>query len=292
MYAFNNQQLKNISYSGNGTLGNPYIITGKQIFPVSPLFEEFNDYGFPVFPGVLIMNVNESTVLYKMPSMYIIYDNPAYENIIDFYDLPGYNYLNYEFYNDSNITLWSTPVSGYFPETLSGFPVANVVVWNSTSFLIGSNIFDVMDSGLLTFDSHNTTIWGNYFFNDVYDYNNTFENATNIWGAPLGLAVFSSNETVYNNYFDVVITAYSPDISIYTGEHTIYKDLWNITKQPANVVHYFNGFRLYGSIIGTSYQGGNYWYNFNGTIPYNDYGLIYYGGDYEPLYYNFFYYNF
>ncbi len=292
LYAFNNNQVKNISYSGNGTYNNPYIITGNELFPISSLFEEFNDYGFPVFSGVLLMDVNVSIVFYNMPSMYILYDNPEYNNIIQFYDLPGYNYMNYEFYNDSNITLWSSPISGYFPETLSGFPVANVLIWNSTKMLIDSNIFNVMDSGLLTFDSPNVTIWGNYYFNDLYDYNNTFENATNIWGAPLGVAIFSSNETIYNNYFDVVLTAYSPDVSIYTGNHAVYKDRWNITKQPAYIAHYFNGFKLSGSIIGTGYQGGNYWYNFNGTIPYNDYGLIYYGGDYVPLYYNFYYYNF
>ncbi|MHB1813172.1 MAG: peptide-N4-asparagine amidase, partial [Thermoplasmataceae archaeon] len=30
-------------------------------------------------------------------------------------------------------------------------------------------------------------------------------------------------------------------------------------------------------------QGGNYWYNFDGIIPFNDEGLISNGGDYEPL---------
>ena len=33
---------------------------------------------------------------------------------------------------------------------------------------------------------------------------------------------------------------------------------------------YVNGFALRGSIIFSFYQGGNYWYNFNGAIPYNN----------------------
>ena len=50
-----------------------------------------------------------------------------------------------------------------------------------------------------------------------------------------------------------------------------------ITKQPAYITHYVNGFALSGSIINTNYQGGNYWNNFNGAIPYNNggFGLVY-----------------
>ena len=36
-------------------------------------------------------------------------------------------------------------------------------------------------------------------------------------------------------------------------------------------------------MAGGPYYGGNYWYNFNGTIPYNDNGLIANVGDYMPL---------
>ena len=37
------------------------------------------------------------------------------------------------------------------------------------------------------------------------------------------------------------------------------------------------------SVVGGPYYGGNYWYKFNGTIPYNDNGLIANVGDYMPL---------
>jgi len=291
LYAFSNSQLKNISMYGNGTVNNPYVLFNLQVHPISNLFEEFNDYAFPVFSGVLIMDTNASVLMYKMPSMFIDYNNPAYSAFLSFYDLPSYNFLNYEIYNASNITIWkSNNISGYFSSSLSGFPVANLVIWNSTDILVGSNVFNVMDSGILIYKSANTVVWGNYFINAVQTYNNTFYSATDIWGAPLGISEFSSGDTIYNNYFNVEITAYSPDYSIYSGNPAVYMNYWNITKEPAYMVHYFNGFALSGSIIYTNYQGGNFWYNFNGTIPYNDYGLIAYGGDYVPLYYPFFYY--
>ena len=293
LYAFDNSQLKNISMYGNGTVNNPYVLFNSQRMPVNTLFEEFNDYAFPVFSGVLIMNTNASTVMYKMPSMFIDYNNPAYTLFLSFYGLPSYNFLNYEIYNASNITiLKSNDISGYFSYSLSGFPVANLLIWNSTRILVDSNIFNVMDSGILVYKSPNITVWGNYFINAPQTYNSTFYDATDIWGAPLGIAEYSSGDTIYNNYFNVEITAYSPNYSIYSGNPAIYMNRWNISRQPAYMVHYFNGFPLSGSIIYTYYQGGNYWYNFNGTIPYNDYGLIAYGGDYVPLYYSFFYYFF
>ncbi|WMT50836.1 MAG: thermopsin family protease [Ferroplasma sp.] len=286
LYAFDNAQIANISMHGNGTPGNPYIMDNRQVMPISPLFEEFNDYAFPVFAGVLLKNTNASVVMANMPSMYIGYTstNPTYELYVSFYGFPNYNFLNYEMYNASNATLWkSNDVTGYFSASLTGFPVANVLIWNSTNDLIGGNYFNVMDSGLLAYKSPDVTIWGNYFVNSTMTDNSTFQAISNIWGAPLGVAEFSSGDTIYNNYFTVTITAYSPDYSIYSDNTAMYINHWNITKQPAFIAHYVNGFALRGSIAFTFYQGGNYWYNFNGAIPYNNDGLIAYGGDYVPL---------
>jgi thermopsin len=197
----------------------------------------------------------------------------------------------YELYNASNVTLWkSNDISGYFASGLSGFPVANLVIWNSTNDLVGSNLFNVMDSGMLIYKSPNVTVWGNYVVDAPQTYNSDFYQVTDIWGAPLGIAEYSSGDTIYNNFFDTAITAYSPACSIYSGNSAVYINMWNITKQPAYITHYVNGFALSGSIINTHYQGGNYWNNFNGTIPYTNNGLIAYGGDYVPLYHGIFFY--
>jgi thermopsin len=289
LYAFDNSQLANISLYGNGSTGNPYVMDNYQVRPISPLFEEFNDFAFPVFSGVLLRNTNASVVMEYMPSMFIKYTstNPTYESYLSFYNLPAYNFLNYEMYNTTNVTLWkSNDVTGYFSSSLSGFPAGNVVIWNSSRILVGGNLFNVMDSGILVYKSSDITVWGNYFLNAPQTYNSSFERVADIWGAPLGIAEYSSGDTIYNNFFNTEITAYSPNFSIYSGNPAVYINMWNITKQPAYIAHYVNGFALRGSIIGTNYQGGNYWNNFNGTIPYNNDGLIGYGGDYAPLYYS------
>jgi thermopsin len=295
LYAFDNAQLANISLYGSGTAGNPYMIDNYQTMPISPLFEEFNDFAFPVFAGVLLHNTDAHAIMYNMPSMYIQYTstNPSYELYTSFYGFLNYNYLNYELYNASNVTIWnSNSISGYFSDSLSGFPVANLAIWNSTNDLVGENFFNVMDSGILVYKSPDVTIWGNYFFNAPQTYNATFAYNTDIWGAPLALSEFTSGDTIYNNFFNTELTAYSPSYSIYSGNPAVYINRWNITKQPAYITHYVNGFALSGSIIGTYYQGGNYWDNFNGTIPYNNDGLIAFGGDYAPLYYNFMFFHF
>ena len=287
LFAMNNNQIMNISLKGTGTSSNPYIIDNVQNSPINPIFGEFNDYGFPVFYGLLLMNTNAHVVIKHMPSLLINYTDSAFSGLLAFYQVPTYNYLNYEFYNTSNVSMWQNyHISGWFTYGQSGFPVANIVVWNSTSFLVGSNAMSVMDSGLLVYGSPNMTIWGNYILESSEVFvNDTFYASTNIWGAPLGIAEYSSGDVIYNNFFAVQFNAYSPNSSIYSGQPAVYVNAWNITKQSSSNVHMFNGFALSGSIIGTSYQGGNFWWNFNGVVPYNNYGLIYYGGDYEPLFY-------
>ncbi len=80
--------------------------------------------------------------------------NPTYELYQSFYNLPAYNFLNYELYNASNVTIWkSYDITGYFSSSLSGFPVGNIVIWNSTRDLVGGNVFNVMDSGILVYKS-------------------------------------------------------------------------------------------------------------------------------------------
>jgi hypothetical protein len=54
-------------------------------------------------------------------------------------------------------------------------------------------------------------------------------------------------------------------------------------------VRVVNGWDLSGSILGLSWQGGNYWDNYGtpmdpyGVLPYNNGGYFWTGGDYHPL---------
>ncbi len=283
LVAMDNTQLKSISNGGSGTLRNPYIIENYQPGSINPLFAEFNDFAFPVFTGVLLVNTNAYVDMNGMPSLLIQY--PSYlDAFLSDLGLPSFNYMGYGMYNTEHVTLASSSITGWFSKYLTGFPIANVIVWNSTSDLIGGNTFMSMDSSLLMFGSSSNTVWGNTFENYTNPNVNESEMAAiNLYGAPLGISVYSNDNLIYNNIFNSTITAYSPSFSIYTGEPAQYVNQWNVSLRPSSYVSMVNGYALTGSIVGTQYQGGNYWWNLNGIIPYNNSGAIEFGGDFEPL---------
>ena len=283
LVAMDNQQLKFISVGGSGTSGNPYILDNYQPGSISPLFAEFNDFAFPVFTGVLLVNTNAYVGMNGMPSLLIQY--PAYlDSFLAALGLPSFNYMGYGMYGTEHVSLFGSNITGWFSRELTGFPVANVVVWNSSYDFVGGNTFMSMDSSVLIFGGSSNTVWGNTFENYTNpDFNASESAATNLYGAPLGISVYSNGNVIYNNIFNSTITAYSPSFSIYTGEPAQYMNQWNVSLRPSSYVEMVNGYALTGSIVGAQYQGGNYWWNFNGIIPYNNSGAIEFGGDYEPL---------
>lgn len=284
LFAMNNAQLANISYAGTGTASNPYMLFNQQYYPLSPLFGSINDFSFPQFEGVMLMNTNVHVVAEAMPSFVISYEFPA-----SFYaglsNLPAINDLGYWLYNVSNFALWnSTQISGWYSANGQGFPLANVILWNSSDNLIGNNVFEAETASVLVYNGQDNTIWGNYFENSLNLVNSPIlDRSANVWGEPAGVVMFASNNTIYNNYFTVEMPAISPNYNIYTGNSSVYMNMWNITETHNYVVSHVLGFSLLGSIVGGLNQGGNFWWNFAGTLPYNDYGNIAMGGDYEPL---------
>ena len=300
LYAFDNSQVAYVAGSGDGSASSPYVLgyghamihnplvapqppappvissvpgalpspRGPAVVSLNPLFIELNDYLFPVFTGVFFWNVTVHVDMNSMPLFKVTYGPQLEKNL----SLPSvYNYLNYEFYKVSNTSLWKTEVSGYFTDSF--FPYS-IILLDSSHMLIGGN--EMYASGVNSFvgqreggsiailGGNSNTVWGNIFET------NTFTDVG------FGILIWSSGNLVYNNMFlrPVNFTALSPKD---------FSNVWNISKQPAYAVHYINGYALTGSIIHGTYQGGNFWWNYNGTIPYNDYGLIGSGGDYVPL---------
>jgi len=103
-------------------------------------------------------------------------------------------------------------------------------------------------------------------------YNNITSNymTNNIYGV---FMANSSNNLIYNNYFNNTINAYD------NGNNT-----WNISKTAGT------------NIIGGNWLGGNYWHDYAGVdtnkggigdtmLPYNCNGNIMHGGDMLPLVY-------
>src|SRR5208337_2404819 len=135
----------------------------------------------------------------------------------------------------------------------------SVMVWDCTNVLVASNTFSDQGNALLFYNGNssatsNNTVWGNTFLAGPIVAANPAsvdDSGTSV----TGVNETESGDLVYNNLFDIPL----PTIN------------------------------LTGSIIGTSYQGGNYWSNYGttsnpfGVLPYNNTGGITAGGDYVPL---------
>lgn len=281
IFADGNSQLHNISYSGIGTAASPYVLFGgNESSAINPLFTEMNDFTFPVFGGLMISNVSSHTII-QPPSFRVSYPVSDLKQLTSA-GLPEVNYLSMLVYGSSNMTIEnSSYISGWFSSYLSGFPVANIVMWNSTNMDITGNYFASQGSSLLIYNDNNTssnnTISGNYFTIDA-----TVTNALDQYflnsNTPVGLQVYSSNNTIYNNFFSGTAPAVSPGgrgANIYNGGTVSYLDKWNISKTPGI------------NIIGGQNISGNYWMNYNDGSgqPYNDGGLIAHGSDQSPLQY-------
>lgn len=294
LYIFGNQQLSQVSKSGSGTSADPYIVTGVQNNSILPVFGRFNDFGFPLFSGILVSGTTDNVYFTGMPSFHIQYSYSV-QTFLSYLGLPPFNYLNMEFYNDSNVVLKNSSfISGWFSVDLAYyFPAASVVFWNTTDSLISSNYFSSMGLSLFIYNYNGTesniTVWGNEFAQDGIVLSSIFP-YMNVEGAPTGLLLFSSGNLIYNNIFDVYQTAISPGVDFYTSGYVNYANQWNITREPLSYYRMVLGQNLTGGIMdsgpsGINYQAGNYWWNYlgNGTQLYNDSGLIANGGDFQPL---------
>ena len=211
--------------------------------------------------------------------------------------LPLTNNLQLQFYDASNISLVDAAgISGWMSAFLYGFPEASVMLWDCTNMLVASNTFYDQGNAMLLYGGSNNTVWGNTFLPTPV----AATNPTSVDDS--GLSITGINETesgdlVYNNLFEVGIPAITPTYDPFQCDQygycyfVSYNDTWNVSEQPATNYTLVAGWNLNltGSIIGTSYQGGNYWSNYGtqadpyGVLPYNDSSAITNGGDYVPL---------
>jgi thermopsin len=249
LYALSNSQIPSISYKGAGTVNDQYMLFNGSTSLASSIYSITNDFYYSVFYGMLIYNV----------SYYVTAQNQTlFTSGIGFgigVPLPDV------IMQSSNFTLLnSTFVVGSLDFPITGVSPA-VNVFNSTNVFIGANYFAGPTIDLYIWNGTGNLVWGNEFFNNLSYF--SFE----------GIELNSSGNLIYNNYFwgldfDVFALNFN-----YNG--TLTTNTWNIANQSASILHSFNGYELSGSIIGTSYQGGNYWWNYAGqALPFDDYGDI------------------
>ncbi len=295
LFAFTNGELAAISTGGAGTAVDPYVIENTQVGSLAPVFASWDDYLFPVFPGLLFAGT----------TAYVDVTPPSFEINLPSWDfssppalglgLPSTNDLQIQFYDASNIALVNAPgISGWLSEFEYGFPESEVIAWDCTNILVASNTFDDQGNGLLLYGGTGNTVWGNSFLPTTVAAVNPYS-VEDAGSLITGVNETESGDLLYNNLFEVGIPAITPTVDPFPCDQydlclpTAYSDTWNVTDEPATDSVTVLGYTLTGSIIGTSYQGGSYWSNYGttanpyGVLPYNNSGAITVGGDYVPL---------
>ncbi len=292
LYAFSNAQLAAISTSGTGSSSSPYTIANNQVGSLDPIFARMNDFTFPTFSGLLLAHTTAYVDVANPASFEVTFSGRVLGQA-NALGLPTSNNLQIQLYGTSHVSLWNASgITGWFSGAyLTGFPIAPVMVWNSTNTLVGSNTFWDEGMSLLLYGGTANTVWGNRFLPSPNLADPAFVGAVMYGAYPFGPWVFENGDLIYNNAFETQVPVYSPASTIYTETYTqvfsgFWSNAWNVSWAPASAWSLVNGFNLTGSITGGSYQGGNFWWNYGlygFYLPYDGGGLIAYGGDWLPL---------
>ena len=130
--------------------------------PVSPLFGEFNDYYFPVFPGVLLANTNAYVTAAGLTDFPVMYSLPEEGLFSGHFGTLYTNNLDLQFYNASHVSLVSNPVLTGWEFVYDSY-ASSVLFWNSSDNLVAANDFQVQSTGLIMTGGSHNILWGNEF---------------------------------------------------------------------------------------------------------------------------------
>ena len=281
--AFSNAQLAAISTSGTGTVSNPYMLWDHQNGSIAPLFGDLSQWPFEVWEGIYVNATTAHADWAPLPSLSITY--PWWEQQFlyaapDTASLPLSNQLQIFLYHTQNLTIYgSTDVGGWFARAATtGY---NVIAKGVRNLLLADNHFQYSNLGVeLVGGGGDNTVWGNTF---------TPVDLAAVYGVfppEVALTVTQSGDRIYNNAFYTDSPAASSDTAT---------DFWNVTCvpgftpakflagvacEPLSYAQVVNGYTLTGSILGTNYQGGNFWLNYGtnanpfGEVPYEDHASV------------------
>lgn len=303
MIAWGDPELAVFATSGAGTAASPYVLYHAEPGPLLPEFAQANGFGFPVFPGLELVRTTDYVDV--TPPPFLVYEPlvPCDGTGSACAGPPLPNDLQLEFWNASHVALENATITGWLPRTPAPFfPLGEVIFWNSTQDLIANNTFEDQGSAIALYGGNANVVWGNRLLNavaslpaDPSEFLGGPNNQSGIWES-------ESGDLVYNNYFSVPSPAYAPPFDPLSCQTSCAQasalDQWNVSKESAALGQTVLGTNLSGSIIGTPYQGGNYWSNYGtpsnpyGALPYVDRpagsippapGRIALGGDSVPL---------
>lgn len=300
LFAWSDAQLAGASAEGSGTSASPYRLDPMRNATIGPLFGGFNDYGFPTFAGLEILNTTAHVVAVPEP---LVAPVPSFlAGSATLLDVPMELGLATWILDSQYVALVNGTFQGIWFGLASEYAdPADAMLFDSAHVLIANDTFDVGGgTGLFVYDAGDwgagtVTIWGNDFQSvSVADECHPF--CFGIELPTLGLDLMSDGQLVYNNIFWTDVTAETPTSnwwSLVSAPPVLYTDRWNVTPQRASNVRTVSGFPwfpLSGSIVGGTVQGGNYWVNYGssstpfGDLPYDNGGLITVGGDFAPLF--------
>jgi thermopsin len=280
LWAYSNSDLANLSVSGSGTLGSPYVLVSSQPGSLAPVFGILNDYLFIIFSGVWINSTTAYFTLNPAPSLEITEPSwwyfqtedlaASYGGTLPYNQLPMYYYhtTNFVVENGADIGLWSSDI-----EVGHNYAVYCNLCSDS---LFAGNHFNVSSEGLDMLGSgtnQGNYIWGNTFTAFALPGEGTGSPSQAYGGmsaASTGLALSEGGDHIYNNAFYTNHTLTSTSATLV--------NFYNATGgyQPASNSVTVNGVSLTGSITGGTLQGGNYYRDY-GAYP-NPYGVLPYVG--------------
>jgi len=250
-----------------------------------PWFGEFNEYGYQVFPGLMIWNEGFFDVDAEPSFTVSAPPTASYQLAVNHWGWPQENSLQTYFEDDGYMYYDSNTVTGWFP-AVSYFGLdqsfASVTFWNDSYDDIFDNTFEVGGMGVFLYGGEDNYIASNWFVTGASPPSaNPYATVAEDWGS-IGLVdadwgdayLYGSGawdlcticDRIYNNAFDTLVTASSLGIDPYTGLFPTlgpgaFSSAWNWEYEPGVT-----------NIVGGNYFGGNYWWDYG--LPDNPYGSL------------------
>ncbi len=284
---------------GAGTSVSPYLVSapapnigtvsGVQIGKpgsLSWLFSNLNDYLFTVWIGAFINSTTAVTQFNPAPSFPMDYPSWQLNSLAEF-DVPSVDGFQYYLLNTQNLAVIGASHIYAWDNSEAQSSIYSVIVSNGANDLIAGNTFAISNRGVdftgggttdtstingvpVTFalPPARNTVWGNTFVPTPQ----TSYTGLVAYTPQDSLTLGEAYDRVYNNIF-----AANGTVNATANAGATDLTLWNVTCVPGYVAlasgYYpgttvcestsysqsLDGYTLTGSIVGSSYQGGNFW---------------------------------
>lgn len=296
LYALSNSQLAAISSGGAGTEANPYVLVNNEVTNLSGEFAATNDYEFPAYAGISLWNTT-AYVEIPDPASFLVDFWGSSLITANYFLSPTSDNLALWLYETSHVSIVGGTISGWTGYEQTGFPYADLVLWNTTGTLVTGVDFLVTDLGIFTYGGTGNSIVGNAFeYSPVSGLTMIpvgYLDGIGYGLYPTALIENEGGDSIWNNYFDTPFTALETNYNVYDDLYPSvpfnYTNNWNLTAPiPASTVTQINGVSISGAVADYPYACGNWWYDYTPgatPLPYNEnvgIPLIATGGDYCP----------